>query len=220
MQKTLFVVTRPAERDPEYLFKDPESGMLVPGDELDNAFCHQPEPFEEDQALALAEALNLAGAYPRWEVCVAPSPCPGCGRQMWANDFDFCYPRNRERTQWRAGCNVHDFGCGFEVETEFPAPEDYSPRVESANYLATIAQWNAAKVFEYPNESYARVEYLGIDGLEAALKDVFQAYPEYQNKEQYPEGFDGMVAKFASDPFYNLHFVARQYLYLRGPKEA
>lgn len=41
--------------------------------------------------------------------------CPECARDIEDDDLDFCYPLRRERDLWRAGCNTHDGGCGFEV---------------------------------------------------------------------------------------------------------
>lgn len=187
----------------DFLFSRPPQDTVVAGVDLGaNPNMYAPAQFPLDVAQAHAKALNEAGATPAWEVHIAANACPSCGRRMWANDHDFCHPENRERTKWRAGCNVHDFGCGFEVTAEV------STEAEMLN------AWNAATVFKYPNESYARVEYLGVLGLQTALKDVFYAYPEYQDTEQYPDGFRSMIAKFAADPFYNLHFVARHYRFL------
>lgn len=187
----------------DFLFSHPMHGAIVPGADLgSNPNIHRPEHFTLESAEEFAKKLNEAGASPAWEVHLAANSCPSCGRAMWANDHDFCHPENRERTKWRAGCNVHDFGCGFEVSAEVSTEAEM------------LKVWNAATVFTYPNESYARVEHLGTFGLEAALKDVFHAYPEYRDTEQYPDGFRSMVAKFASDPFFNLHFVARHYRFL------
>lgn len=50
------------------------------------------------------------------------------------------------------------------------------------------------------------------DALVAALRQVFDAYPEYSDPELGPGAFDAMVRKFAEDDFYQLHLVARAYL--------
>jgi len=208
---TPYVVARNLDVQPfrDFLFSHARTSAVMPGAELgSNPHLQRPLHFTLETAQAHAKALNDAGASPAWGAHIAANPCPGCGRVMWANDHDFCYPNNRERSSWRAGCNVHDFGCGFEL---------VAPVATEAEVLAL---WNSALVFEYPNESYARVERLGVFGLEAALKDVYLAYPEYQDIKKYPDGLPSMIDAFAADPFFNLHFVAKQYLYLIGPKEA
>lgn len=203
-----YVVQRSLEDRPyrDFLFSHPQHGAIVAGADLGtNPYLLPPEHFTHEAAQAHANALNDAGASPAWEVHIAANPCPSCGRRMWANDHDFCHPENRERTKWRAGCNVHDFGCGFEVKAQVSTESEM------------LKAWNAATVFTYPNQSYTRVEYLGLSGLEAALRHVFNTYPEYReykDTEQYPDGFHSMVAKFASDPFYNMHFVARHFRFL------
>lgn len=48
--------------------------------------------------------------------------------------------------------------------------------------------------------------------LESELREVFSAYPEYNNPDYGAGSFDAMVEKFANDDFYNLHLVAKAYL--------
>lgn len=76
------------------------------------------EPALFDKAGAEEMAAELNAAAPdgeQWRVEEAPLPCPCCGRELLVDDLDFLYPQNREWTSWRAGCNEHDFGCGYEV---------------------------------------------------------------------------------------------------------
>lgn len=42
-------------------------------------------------------------------------PCPFCGQEIDITDKDFCYPNNREMTEWRAGCIEIAGGCGAEI---------------------------------------------------------------------------------------------------------
>ncbi|KVP96875.1 hypothetical protein WJ96_06795 [Burkholderia ubonensis] len=104
-----------ADRIPGYAVRHPESGALVSNRSFDNGYCVQPLTFDKAEAETHAAALHAATGTV-WVLELAPGPCPACRRVIWADDLDFCYPLNRERTRWRAGCNEHDFGCGFEVE--------------------------------------------------------------------------------------------------------
>lgn len=68
----------------------------------------------------LAEAQAIANRFTaetgeEWAPLLAPERCHSCGRDIAADDYDFCHPTDRTYTRWRAGCNKHDFGCGFEV---------------------------------------------------------------------------------------------------------
>lgn len=45
-------------------------------------------------------------------------PCKFCGQLPNFMDDDFCYPLNRERTQFRAGCIESAGGCGSEAIAE------------------------------------------------------------------------------------------------------
>jgi hypothetical protein len=59
-------------------------------------------------------------------------PCPFCGQEIDITDEDFCYPNNRERTEWRAGCIEIADGCGAEVLgcTEEEAINKWNNRVK------------------------------------------------------------------------------------------
>ena len=115
------------DRIPGYAVKHPESGEIVSNRNFKNGYCEQPLTFPQAEAQALAEVLT-AQTQVTWVIELAPGPCPQCGRVIWADDYDFCYPSNRERTRWRAGCNEHDFGCGYEIEGE--------------SFEAVIRRWN------------------------------------------------------------------------------
>lgn len=66
--------------------------------------------------------------------------------------------------------------------------------------------------YQYLNENYTKTEGLLSEQLEAELRAVFVAYPEYHDPEYGTGQFSDMVATFASDDFYKLHYVARRYL--------
>ncbi len=125
---TLFAV---CQRDPEhvdgYAVVHPDTGDIVSNRSFPNGYCSMPLVMDEEQAQSLALRLREKTGLD-WVAEGAPSPCPACGRVIWADDLDFCYPNNRERTSWRAGCNEHDFGCGYEVEGE--------------TYEQVMAAWN------------------------------------------------------------------------------
>lgn len=103
------------ESIPGYAIYRPGSMELISNRSIPNGYCEQPLTFPLALAQAHAQALSAHHGKP-WIVELAPNPCPSCGRVIWADDRDFCYPTSRERTRWRAGCNEHDFGCGFELE--------------------------------------------------------------------------------------------------------
>tara|TARA_R110002094_G_scaffold195347_1_gene168391 strand:+ start:207 stop:434 length:228 start_codon:yes stop_codon:yes gene_type:complete len=69
---------------------------------------------------------------------------------------------------------------------------------------------------KYKNGSYSRVEGKSQGELEKELQAVFADYPEYSDPETGC-GFDSMVALFAKDDFYNLHYVAQRHLSLNAP---
>lgn len=192
----------------EFVFASASAGALTPGarppaDAPDSFVATLPK----EQALALADKLSTETDGPGWTVGLAPRACPSCGRQVTPDDLDFCYPTHR-RTQWRAGCNQHDFGCGFEVE----AP------VASAD--AIIGLWNSAQLFEYPAGDYARVEGQGLAALHSLLaKDTLGADAGRTGAlDETQGGFsdEGMrrVQVFARNARHRLHFAALQYLRL------
>lgn len=119
-----------SEQD-DYLFMHPQSGQLVTGSAFDNANNHPPAHFEQELAELLAREMNQLKGDPTsagWSAVLTYKDCPSCGRDLWANDLDVCYPSNRERTRWRVGCNCHDFGCGLEVLGE--------------SYDDAVSRWN------------------------------------------------------------------------------
>ncbi len=102
------------ERIEGFAVDHPDTGLLVSNRSFPNGYCHQPKTWSLDEAQRVAAQLAIeTGVF--WVVELAPVPCIRCGRIIWADDRDFCYPSNRERTTWRAGCDLHNFGCGHEV---------------------------------------------------------------------------------------------------------
>lgn len=112
-----------------YAVVNPTTNETVAEYRFANGYCEQPIVLPLQDASILAQKLT-ASSETTWITERAPSPCPGCGREIWASNLDFCYARNHEQTQWRAGCNEHDFGCGYEVE--------------AASFDEVLAAWNAA----------------------------------------------------------------------------
>jgi hypothetical protein len=106
-----------ADRIAGYAVRHPQTGELVSNRSFENGYCVQPLTFPRDEADAHVAALVAATGL-TWVVELAPGPCPACQRVIRADDLDFCYPLNRERTHYRAGCNKHDFGCGFEIRSD------------------------------------------------------------------------------------------------------
>lgn len=97
-----------------YAVLHPVSMLPVSHLSIPNGYCEKPLTLVLGDAQAIAATMERE-AGDAWTLEVAPHPCPVCERKIWAGDRDFCYPKDRERTAWRAGCNVHDFGCGYEV---------------------------------------------------------------------------------------------------------
>jgi len=118
MPKTepLYAIREIQER-PAYAVTHPTLGEIVANDSFANGYCAQPITATQERAQEIAKALT-ASTKVEWQIERAPNPCARCGRVIWADDLDFLYPQNRERTSWRAGCNLHDFGCGHEVVAE------------------------------------------------------------------------------------------------------
>jgi hypothetical protein len=102
-------------RRSNYAAEDPETGALVAREGLADGWRIAPAKLAKPQALELARQLQEKTGR-EWFLELAPNPCPSCSRVIRADDLDFCYPQTRERKTWRAGCNEHDGGCGFEVE--------------------------------------------------------------------------------------------------------
>lgn len=59
---------------------------------------------------------------------------------------------------------------------------------------------------------YSTIENKTFEQLDAELKAVYVEYPEYSNTDYGSGKFEEMVTKFAGDNFYNLHYVAQEYL--------
>lgn len=119
---------REDENVPSYAVLDPLSSRILPSREHEHLYASRPLTISKKEAEALAAALTRETGR-EWFAEEAPTPCANCGRDIWADDLDFCYPGNREMTSWRAGCNEHDFGCGHEVEAD--------------SYEAVMAAWRA-----------------------------------------------------------------------------
>lgn len=49
------------------------------------------------------------------------------------------------------------------------------------------------------------------DELYSMLREVYDAYPEYNDPDYGGGDFDKMVLKFAIDDFFKLHYVAKAY---------
>jgi hypothetical protein len=114
-----------------FVVRNPLTGELANYRDLDDGYCIRPltVALEEAQAL-LDEFRKLVPHGDDWALQLAPRPCPACGRDIWANDGDFLYPKTRELKAWRAGCNEHDGGCGFELTA-------------SGTRQDMLASWNA-----------------------------------------------------------------------------
>ena len=99
-----------------FVVKDRHSGAVAPSGTLQAPGSHREVALPHGEAMALM--AHLRAQHPEsytWQLVRALAPCPHCGRELWTNDMDACYPNNREMTSWRVGCNEHDGGCGFEV---------------------------------------------------------------------------------------------------------
>jgi hypothetical protein len=84
-----------------------------------------------------------------------------------------------------------------------------------------IAKWmeehEAARKPEIPLQ-YAQIAGKSFDQLKAELLIVYNIYPEYHDPELGGGDFTSMVKKFADDDFYHEHYVAKEYLKLKGLK--
>ena len=101
-----------------------------------DGYMNRPLTLDKDAAENLANALTVKNGK-AWMIELAPNACPSCGRDKWANDHDFLYPQNREKTEFRAGCNVHDGGCGHEIT--------------GTSLEETLKKWNEPKRSVRPN---------------------------------------------------------------------
>ena len=115
---TLYAIRQVRPDDHGFLVRHPESGELASTRSFPNGYCERPLTVPWDAAMALLEQFRkLVPGNEVWELAEAPHACPNCRREIWANDLDFLYS-HKEGTLWRAGCNEHDFGCGFELVQE------------------------------------------------------------------------------------------------------
>lgn len=209
-----FVVFRDfdEESDSDFLYAHPSTGEVMPGRQLGtNPNNYPPEHFSREAAQAHVLRLNASAPDTPWVLRLAPRPCPSCGRVMWANDLDFLHPRNRLRDGWRAGCNVHDFGCGFEIEALGVTRDQL------------LDQWNRAQIFSYPDGRYVEVERLRPLHLKGLLEQELPPDAAAQESLLDPTPSPALrsLAEALSElPAHRLHFVALQYLHLLEPREA
>lgn len=114
-----------------YVVTDRDSGNIVPSDSLKAPEAHREValPLHDAECLMKQMLAKFPETY-QWKLVRALAPCPQCGRDVWTNDLDVCYPNNREMTSWRVGCNEHGGGCGLEV---------HGPTREAA-----VLAWNEA----------------------------------------------------------------------------
>lgn len=115
-------------RRDDYAAEHPATGALVARKPLAGDSRIAPATLARPRALELARQLQEQTGR-AWLIEPAPNPCPACSRVIRADDLDFCYPQTRERKTWRAGCNEHDGGCGYEVI--------------AASFEAVMQAWNS-----------------------------------------------------------------------------
>ena len=113
-----------------YAVEHPESHLIVSNQSFDDGYLVRPLTYPLNEAIACAEYLTSTTQSP-WEIVGAPNPCSNCGRVIWTDDMDFCYPQNRERNLWIAGCMEHNGGCGHDVVGK--------------TYHQTMSRWNHIK---------------------------------------------------------------------------
>ena len=114
----------------DYLVEHPKTGQLVSYESLASPWRHRPALRPEAEAQAKADELRQRTGDP-WQIELAPDACPSCAREIGAHRVDFCYPRGPRSGIWRAGCNEHDGGCGFEIEAR--------------SYEEAVMKWNRAR---------------------------------------------------------------------------
>lgn len=186
-----YVVYNREQRD--YLYRCPDTGRLVTSAAFDNAYYHSPAAFEQELAQALADEMNRSHENLEWKALITTKDCPSCGRELLANDMDVCYPNNRERTSWRVGCNVHDWGCGLEVSGD--------------TYVSAVTKWNAQELYAYSADRYLSPTGRKFWEQEALLKQGLNLAEDISEDE--------LLAKakhVSSDTESPLHYVALHYL--------
>jgi hypothetical protein len=97
-----------------FVVAHPKTRVIAPSETVTAGSWGPPLTYPLAEAQTIANRLT-AQTGEEWTPLLAPERCPSCGRDIAADDYDFCHPTDRTYTRWRAGCNKHDFGCGFEV---------------------------------------------------------------------------------------------------------
>jgi hypothetical protein len=126
-----------------YAVAHPETQEIISQATHPSKHASAPLTWELEDAFAIAQGLQHKFGH-SWKLVLAPGPCPQCGRQVLADDDDVWYPINRDRQEWRAGCNEHDFGCGYEAI--------------GASNREVLAHWNGVDAPVYPTEDIAKEE--------------------------------------------------------------
>lgn len=98
----------------DYIVYNGKLNQYVPSESFPEGYMCPPATLTHSEANELVVKLKRETGIDYY-VKLAPRPCPKCGREIWTDDLDFAHPTNREMSEWRAGCNKHDFGCGFEI---------------------------------------------------------------------------------------------------------
>lgn len=119
--------TRAATDD--YLVEHPQTGDLVSQETLASPWRHSPVLLPHAEAQAKADELRQRTGN-AWSIELAPRDCPRCAREIDGNRPGFVHTLGARRDRWRAGCNEHEGGCGFEVEGE--------------SYEDVLTRWNGA----------------------------------------------------------------------------
>jgi hypothetical protein len=189
-----------AETD-DYLFRcEGTEQRLVTSTSLDNPYCHTPATFSQELADALAAEMNIKESTNRWVALKTHRDCPSCGRSLSTNDMDVCYPQNRERTKWRVGCNLHDFGCGLEVE--------------GTSYDDVLDRWNTLELYHYPSEKYVSATGRSYGSQKMLLLGALKM------TEDTPEShFLAGVAQLSTNTEEPLRYVALHFLVLHAYRQ-
>ena len=117
----------------DFLIEHPVTRKLVAFTTLDSPWRHSPALLPQAEAQARADELRRTSGDP-WQIELAPNACPSCAREIGPDRIDFCYPRGLKSGPWRAGCNEHDGGCGFEIE--------------GSSYDDVVTKWNEMQAEE------------------------------------------------------------------------
>jgi len=117
----------------DFLVEQPGTGKLVSFISLASPWRHSPALRPQAEAQAQADELRRRTGDP-WQIELAPNACPNCAREIGVDRPGFCYPRGPKNGPWRAGCDEHDGGCGFELE--------------GSSYEDVVTKWNEARIEE------------------------------------------------------------------------